>query len=591
MSTVNDGFRYPTGWAWLLAYLKKYRRHLILGTLFEAASVAFGLQIPRLVGHAIDDLGRAGVTYERLWRAALIIIGVSVTSGIFFFFQQRMMTNVSRYIEHDMRHDFYAHLQRLPLDFYQRQRIGDLMARATGDLAVVRQLAGQAIIYIERSLFRLLIVLPLMLGISVKLTLLLLVTMPLISLTVKYFGRQIRARFEKVQEFFSDVTSRVQENLTGVRVVRAYAQERHELATLDRLNRQYVERNLSLLRLSSFFSPLLTFFTGLGYVAILWVGGREAAHGRMTVGDFVAFGLYFETLIWPITAIGYITNVVQRGSVSLKRMHRVMSTEPSITDAPGARPATEVTGRIEFRNLTLRYDHDGPAILRDINLLIEPGQTVAFIGRTGAGKSTLLNLIPRVLDAEPGMVLIDGRPVREFPLKRLREKIGYVPQETYLFSDTLAENIAFGAPGASPAEIEWAAEVAGLTEDVEGFPQGFQTVIGERGITLSGGQKQRMGIARAVIRRPRILILDDALSAVDADTEGRILARLRDAMRGRTTLIASHRVSTIKDADLICVLDHGRIIMCGSHEELLRLGGEYAELFERQSLEEELAST
>lgn len=590
MSTVNDGFRYPTGKAWLLAYLKKYRGPLILGTIFEAASVAFGLQVPALVGNAIDDLGRAGVTYEKVWRAALIIIGVSIASGIFFFFQQRMMTNVSRYIEHDMRHDFYAHLQRMPLDFYQRQRIGDLMARATGDLAVVRQLAGQAIIYIERSLFRLLIVLPLMMGISVKLTLLLLVTMPLVSLTVKYFGQRIRARFEKVQEFFSEVTSRVQENLTGVRVVRAYAQERQEFAALDRLNREYVERNLSLLRLSAFFSPLLTFFTGLGYVAILWVGGREAARGGMTVGDFVAFGLYFETLIWPITAIGYITNVVQRGSVSLKRMHRVMATEPGITDAPGLQPAPEIEGQIEFRNLTLRYDPDGPAILSDIDLLIEPGQTVAFIGRTGAGKSTLLNLVPRVLDAEPGRVLIDGRPIREFPLKCLREKIGYVPQETFLFGDTLAENIAFGAPGASAAEVEWAAEVAGLAEDVEGFPRGFQTVIGERGITLSGGQKQRTGIARAVIRRPRILILDDALSAVDAATEGRILARLREAMRGRTTLIASHRVSTIKDADLICVLDHGRIIMRGSHEELLRWGGEYAELFERQSLEEELAS-
>lgn len=588
---MSEQIRHQTGRAWLLSYFKRYRGRLVLGTIFELASVAFSLQVPRLVGQAIDDLRLTGVTYEKIWRAALVIVGVSVASGVFFYLQQHMMVSMSRFVEHDMRHDFYAHLQRQPLEFYQNQRIGDLMARATGDLGVVRQLAGQAIIYIERALFRVLIILPFMLLISVKLTLTVLVAMPLVSLFVKYFGRQIHTRFEKIRELFSALTARAQENLAGVRVVRAYAQESNEVAAFERLNRQYVERNLSLVRLSGLFRPLLAFFIGLGYVVILWVGGREAARGRMSIGDFVAFTLYFEQLIWPLTAIGYITNVVQRGAVSLKRIHRVMTVEPAITDAPGARPAPEIRGQIEFRNLTFRYAPDGPAALSEINLTIEPGQTVAFTGDTGSGKSTLMNLVPRLFDAEPGMVLVDGLPLREIPLGQLRGSIGYVPQETLLFSETLYENIIFGAPHAQAFEVKWAAEVAGLTGDVGGFPQGYQTIVGERGITLSGGQKQRTAIARAVIRAPKILILDDAFSAVDTDTEELILTRLRGVMRGRTTLIVSHRVSTVRDADLICVLARGRIVQRGTHDELLRSGGEYADLFERQSVENELAAT
>ena len=587
---MSDRSSVTSSRAWLFTYLKTYGGLLVLGSLCELISVALGLFIPRLIGNAIDDLGQAGVTYESIWRVALMIMGVAIVSGVFFYLQQRTMVTTSRYIEHDLRRDFYAHLQRLPQEFYQTHRVGDLMARSTSDLGMVRQLVGQAIIYIERSLFRVLIVIPFMLAISVKLTLLLVATMPLVSLTVRYFGRQIRARFEDLQAFFADICARTQENLTGVRVVRAYKQEQNEIVEFSRLNGEYVERNLRLVRLSAVLRPSLALLTGLGFVAIFWVGGAETVRGRMTLGDFVAFNLYFGLLIWPLTAIGYITNVIQRGAVSLKRIHAIMLVEPSISDTANARSDVDVKGRVEFRDLSFRYTPDGPEVLSGINLVVKPGTVIAFAGRTGSGKSTLMNLIPRLLDAEPGMVLIDGHPIRELSLQQLRASIGYVPQETVLFSETLAENIAFGAADAGEGQIEEAGQLAGMTEDVLGFPQAYQTVVGERGITLSGGQKQRTAIARALIRRPRILILDDALSAVDTYTEHLILRQLRDVMHGRTVFIVSHRVSTIKDADLICVLDQGCIVERGTHEELMRAGGEYVELCERQALEEQLAA-
>ena len=582
--------RYPTGRAWLLACLRKYLRHLILGSFFVLASVSFGVTVPHFVGQAIDDLKTTGVTYENLLRSVLIIIGVSIVSGAFLYLQRRTLINMSRYIEYDLRQSFYAHLQLLPLEFYQNNRTGDLMARATNDLGAVRQIVGPAIMYSEQTLFRVLIVVPLMLQISVKLTLILLLTMPLVSLTVKYFGQQIHVRFEKIQEFFSEISARAQENLTGVRVVRAYAQEDFEISEFAGLNRQYVERNLNLIRLSAVFRPLLQFFIGLGFAVILWYGGRQTGLGHMTLGQFTAFNLYLEQLIWPLIAMGFVTNLVQRGTASLKRMHQIMAIEPAIADAPALVPSPEIRGKIEFRHLTFRYTPEGPDVLKDINLVIEPGQTVAFIGRTGSGKSTLMSLVPRLLDAAPGMVLVDDRLIREIPLKQLRENIGYVPQETFLFSETLAENIAFGMKAAAEDEIAWAAGVAGLADDVKEFARGYETLVGERGITLSGGQKQRTAIARAVIRKPKVLILDDALSAVDTYTEEKILGYLRGVMRERTSLIVAHRISTVKEADLICVLDRGRIVERGTHAELTSLGGVYADLAERQLLEEELAA-
>lgn len=582
---------YPTGKDWLFAYFKKYRGQLIAGTFFVLVAVTLGVFLPRFVGHAIDDLSQHGVTRGKILESVALILGTQLVSGIFLYFQRRTLINMSRYIEYDLRQDFYGHLQELPLQFFQEHRTGDLMARATNDLSAVRQIVGPAIMYSEQTLFRVLIILPMMFAVSVKLTLLLLLTMPLVTVTVKYFGQQIHARFEKIQEFFSEITARAQENLTGVRVVRAYAQEEAEQREFARLNDEYVERNLGLVRLSAVFRPLMAFTIGLAQIAILWYGGRETARGAMTVGEFTAFFLYMEQLIWPLIAMGYVTNMVQRGTASLKRMHEIMAIEPAIRDEkPTSQKTGEITGRIEFRNLTYRYSATTPEILRDINLVIEPGQTVAFIGRTGSGKSTLMNLVPRLLDATPGMVRVDGQPIQEIPLQKLRASIGYVPQETFLFSETLAENIKFGIHNGHAVNVEQAAATAGLAEDVRAFPKQYETILGERGITLSGGQKQRTAIARAIIREPKILILDDALSAVDTYTEEKILTQLRQVMRGRTCLIVAHRISTVKDADLICVLEGGEIIERGTHEELLRLDGAYADLYERQLLEEELAA-
>ncbi len=571
-------------------YFKPYKGRLIFGVLCILASTVVGLLIPALVGRAVDAL-RAGVTWGALARSAATILGVSFVSGVFLFLQRRVLINMSRHVEYDLRRDFYAHLQKMPLSFFHRNRIGDLMARATNDLAAVRQLAGPMIMYTLQTVFVVVIILPLMLRISVRLTLLLFVTMPLVSLTVKVFGQQVHVRFEKIQDFFAQISARAQENFTGVRVVRAYAQEGAEIAVFNRLNREYADRNLSLVRIEAMMRPLLQFLIGLGYVLILWYGGMLAVRGQITVGQFTEFNLYLTRLIWPLIALGYVVNLYQRGTASLKRMNAIFAAEPEIQDEAGAREQPPIRGRIEFRNLHFRYGEKLPEVLRGIDLTIDAGQTVAFVGRTGTGKSTLMNLIPRLLDPPPGAVLVDGVDVRDYPLAQLRSAIGYVPQETFLFSETLAENIAFGVEKAQRAEVEWAAEIAGLSEDVRGFPEGFDTLVGERGITLSGGQKQRTAIARAVMRQPRILILDDALSSVDTYTEEKILAQLRGVMRERTSLIVSHRISTVRDADLICVLDEGHIVERGTHDELLARGGEYAALYERQLLEEELAAS
>jgi ATP-binding cassette subfamily B protein len=415
--------------------------------------------------------------------------------------------------------------------------------------------------------------------------------MPLVVTATNYFSKRIHDRFEKVQEYFGTVSNRAQESLAGVRVIRAYTQEEAEIDSFKQVNREFVDRNLKLIRLSGVFHPILQFFIGLGFIAVLWFGGHLVVNGKISIGEFVQFTLYLGLLVWPMIALGWVINIFQRGMASMGRMHHIMSIEPTIRDAAETAAIGAIEGEIEFRNLTFTYSESRDPALKGINLHIGAGQTVAFVGGVGSGKSTLMNLVTRLLEAESGQVLIDGRSIREIPLAVSRASIGYVPQETFLFSETIAGNIAFGVEHATTEEIERAASEAGIAEDIREFPEGFETLVGERGITLSGGQKQRTAIARALIRRPRILILDDALSSVDTYTEEKILGHLRRIMSGQTSLIVSHRVSTVKDADLIVVLDDGRIAERGTHDSLIARGGLYAELYEKQLLEEELAAS
>ncbi len=517
-----------------------------------------------------------------------------MTGATFRFLMRRIIIGVSRDIEYDLRNDFFARLQLFPLGYFQARRTGDLMSRATNDLNAVRMTVGPAVMYSANTVILFVAAISLMASIDLRLTLVALVPLPFVSVAVRYFGAAIHRRFERIQAQLSDLSAVTQEALTGVRVVRAYRQEEAEMERFGSANREYLERNRRLVRLQGLFFPTMSLFLGLGALLVLWLGSREVIRGRITLGGFVAFNAYLMMLSWPMIAFGWVTNMVQRGLASWGRMLEVLDAQPAIADPPAGRPVElpDVRGAIEFRDLTFAYG--AQTVLDRVSVKIEAGLTVALVGPTGSGKSTLISLLPRLFDPPPGTVFIDGVDVRDLPLAALRRAIGFVPQEAFLFSESIADNIAFaqgGAKSADRARIEWAAGIARLDKDVASFPDGFDTMVGERGITLSGGQKQRAAIARALMADPRILVLDDALSAVDTYTEEEILSRLKGVMRERTSIIVSHRVSTVRDADVILVLDRGRIIERGTHDELVRLDGFYAELYRKQLLEEELAAS
>ncbi len=580
----------------LLPYLLRYKRHFLVGLCCVVVTTSIQLLSPWVMRYAIDDLTR-GVTRAKLGYYAALLLALALVGGTFRFLMRRIIIGASRHIEYDLRNDFFARLQLLPLGYFQSHRTGDLMSRATNDLNAVRMMIGPAIMYSANTAILFVVAISLMLSIDARLTLIALAPLPFVSISVKFFGTAIHKRFERIQAQLSDVSAVVQENLAGVRVVRAYRQEQPEIERFRRANQEYLDRNRLLIRLQGLFYPSMSLFLGLGSLLVLWAGAAEVIRHRISLGEFVAFNSYLVMLSWPMIAFGWVTNMLQRGMASWKRMLEVMDTEPAVNDrlAESARAwtpgRTQVRGAIDFRDLTFTYN--GTPVLEHISAQIEPGQTVALVGPTGSGKSTLIGLLPRLFDPPPGTVFVDGVDVLEIPLAVLRGAVGFVPQEPFLFSEKIADNVAFGAEGAAATReaMERAAAVARLDKDLADFPLGYDTMVGERGITLSGGQKQRTAIARALMTDPRILILDDALSAVDTYTEEEILSRLRGVLRERTAIIVAHRVSTVKDADQIFVLDNGRIVERGRHEDLLALDGFYAELYRKQLLEEELAGS
>jgi len=574
----------------LFPYLRRYWRSYVWGGLSLLVYNACKALIALVIGHSIDDM-RLGLSASKVEHYALLLLGIAAVSAVFLYLMRQILIGASREIEFDIRNDLFQRLESQQPSFFQRHRTGDIMARSTNDLNAVRQLLGPAIMYAANTVVFIAFALPFMIRISPKLTLFAFLPLPFVSVLVQYFGARIHVRFERIQAMFSDISAMAEENFSGARLIRAFAQEEAQIAMFEEANREYIRRSLLLARLMAMLWPTLEFVLGVSLMITLLVGGHETAQHRITVGQFTTYFVYMVQLTWPMIAIGWVTNLVQRGAASVVRIHDLMTEKPEIDDATALPElvSAPIAGSIEFRNLSFTYV-TGPEVLHDLTLEVPAGSSLAVTGPTGSGKSTLVALIPRLQDAEPGMVLIDGRPIREYPLETLRRAIGFVPQETYLFSETIRGNVAFGVDQATDEQVLDAAKTAHIATEIQEFPRGFQTIVGERGMTLSGGQKQRTAIARALLRDPRILILDDALASVDTHTEDKILTGLREAMRGRTTILIAHRVSTARNADRIAVLVDGRIAEMGTHEELLERGGYYAELAEKQSLEEEIVN-
>ena len=608
----------------LFPYLFRYWRSFAWGGLALIVYNAAKAMIPLLIGGATRDI-QGGLSVAKVEHHALRILAVSVVAAITLYLTRQIIIGASREIEFDLRNDLFSHLESQPPEFFQRHRTGDIMAHSTNDLSAVRQLLGPAIMYSANTIVFTAFALPFMLRISPRLTMFAFLPLPFASVLVQYFGARIHIRFERIQAMFSDISAQAEENFSAARLIRAFTQEDAQIAAFETSNQEYIRRSLLLARLMSMLWPTLEFVLGVSLVVTLLVGGHEVLlHNRdpqagITVDQFFTYNIFMVQLTWPMIAIGWVVNLVQRGTASVTRIHTLMTEKPTITDAEAdptlaassldelssrpersaverpAAPRPLITGNITFNHLNFTYP-TGPEVLHDITLNIPAGSSLAIVGPTGSGKSTLVSLIPRLYDAPPNTVLLDNRPLRDYPLHTLRGAIGFVPQETFLFSTTIANNIAFGVPAATTdaarqllnEQIEAAARTAHIADEILEFPSGFRTIVGERGVTLSGGQKQRTAIARAILRNPPILILDDALASVDTYTEEQILAGLRESMQGRTTILIAHRVSTARNADRIAVLIDGRIVELGTHDELLTRGGYYTDLFEKQSLEEEI---
>jgi len=586
----------------LFPYLRRYRRSFILGGLalivYNAAKAMFAL----LIGGATRDI-QESLSAAKVEHHALRLLAVAIVAAITLYLTRQIIIGASREIEFDLRNDLFSHLESQPPEFFQRHRTGDIMAHSTNDLNAVRQLLGPAIMYSANTIVFTAFALPFMLRISPRLTMFAFLPLPFASVLVQYFGARIHLRFERIQAMFSDISAQAEENFSAARLIRAFTQEEAQIAAFETSNQEYIRRSLLLARLMAMLWPTLEFVLGVSLVVTLLVGGHEVVlHNRdprlgITVDQFFTYNIFMVQLTWPMIAIGWVVNLVQRGTASVTRIHTLMTEKPTITDAEAntALSETAITGHITFDHLSFTYP-TGPEVLHDITLDIPAGTSLAVVGPTGSGKSSLVSLIPRLYDATPNSVLLDNRPLRDYPLHTLRGAIGFVPQETFLFSTTIANNIAFGIPAATTdadralldEQIEAAARTAHIADEILEFPSGFRTIVGERGVTLSGGQKQRTAIARAILRNPPILILDDALASVDTYTEEQILAGLREAMQGRTTILIAHRVSTARNADRIAVLIDGRIAELGTHDELLARNGYYTDLSEKQSLEEEI---
>jgi ATP-binding cassette subfamily B multidrug efflux pump len=572
----------------LKKYFVKYKTKLYWGVLFILISNAGTVYVPILLKDSINELQKS-ISSQRLFEYAILIVLTSIIAGFFRFLIRQTIIVVSRKIEYDLRGDFWTHIQKLPLKYFQNNSTGNIMSHATNDINAVRMFIGPAIMYSIDTTIRLIIVISIMLSLNFSLTIYSLLPLPFLSYGVYRIGKMIHEKYTKIQEKFSQLTTRVQENFSGIRVIKSYVREANEIKRWNELSKEYLQRNMNLVRIQAMIMPILYIITGISIIVVIWIGGTKVINGQMNLGEIAAFVMYLGILIWPVIAFGWVMNIIQQAEASMKRLNKIFN-EPyeiddsSITDIS----IKDLKGQIEFNNVSFKYSESLPDVLENINLKIPVGSTTAIVGHTGSGKSSLINLIPRLYDVSSGEILIDGNNVKGIPLDVLRTNIAVVQQESFLFSDSIYGNISFGLKNIDEERVKEVSSIASFNKDVESFPKGYETIVGERGITFSGGQKQRASLARALATDPKILILDDSFSAVDTHTEEEILRNLKEFMKNRTSIIISHRISTVKDADDIIVLADGKIMEQGTHDELVGLNGIYAELHYKQLLEKEL---